>query len=125
MNRSGIAARELLEDLGMQPQQMLIVTDDFNLPLGRLRFRSGGSDGGHNGLASVIEVLETQELPRLRLGIGPVPENVDVADWVLSPFEPQEVETAKKMVAAAVEAAIFALDHRLEEAMTRYNVNPA
>jgi len=125
MNGSGIAARALLHDNNLHPSQMLAVTDDFNLPLGTLRFRQGGSEGGHKGLMSLIEALETEDFPRLRLGIGPAPDNVDVVNFVLSRFEKEETEPAQKMVAIAVEALLFVIDHRLEEAMSRYNVNPA
>ena len=121
MNRCGIAARSLLDAHGLTPDRMLVVVDDFNLPLGSIRIRQGGSDGGHNGLASLIEVLQTESFPRLRLGIGPVPDNRDAVDFVLSRFEPDEVEQVKKMVDTAAEAVLFTLDHSLEEAMAKYN----
>ncbi|HQL25241.1 MAG TPA: aminoacyl-tRNA hydrolase, partial [candidate division Zixibacteria bacterium] len=66
MNRSGDAVAALLQDYGLRPAEVLVVVDDFNLPLGRVRLRTGGSDGGHNGLASIIATLETQRFPRLR-----------------------------------------------------------
>ena len=86
MNLSGLAVEELLGELSLSPQHMLVVVDDINLPLGSLRFRMGGSDGGHNGLASIIERLETEDFPRLRLGIGPPTDKEDVADFVLRRF---------------------------------------
>jgi len=125
MNRSGSAVLEALEFLDLSPAQMLIVVDDFNLPLGALRFRAGGSDGGHNGLMSIVASLETDRFPRLRLGIGS-PENADsVIDYVLGRFADNELEAARKMVATAAEAVIFAIDHRLQEAMSKYNMSPA
>jgi PTH1 family peptidyl-tRNA hydrolase len=125
MNRSGMAVQALLADLGIAPANMLVVLDDIHLPLGRLRLRTGGSDGGHNGLVSIIEALGIEEFPRLRLGIGPVPEGVDMVDFVLSHCTADEVEPTKKMIATAAEAVLYALEHRLDEAMTKYNVNPA
>ncbi len=125
MNHSGLAAHALLQDTDLQPSRMLTVVDDFNLPLGRIRIRQDGSDGGHKGLVSIIEVLETEDFPRLRLGIGPTPDNMDTVDFVLSRFERQEVEPAQKMIDTAAEAVLFVIDHRLEEAMSNYNVNPA
>jgi len=125
MNRSGLAVQALLQRNDFEPAQMLVAVDDFNLPLGRLRFRRDGSDGGHNGLASIIEALESEDFPRLRLGIGPPPGNTDTADFVLSPFENEEIEPKERMIATAAEAVLFAIDHRLEEAMSKYNVNPA
>lgn len=125
VNRSGVAARALLEHHGMSPRHLLVVADDFNLPLGRLRLRQAGSDGGHNGLASVIEALETQEFARLRLGIGPVPDNESSVDFVLAHYADKEIQQAEEMFDTAAEAVIYALGHRLDDAMTRYNVNPA
>jgi PTH1 family peptidyl-tRNA hydrolase len=104
---------------------MLVVVDDFNLPLGSLRFRPDGSDGGHNGLASIIEALGTEEFPRLRLGIGPVTDNMDARDFVLQPFADAERDAVREMVGTAAEAILFAIDHRLEEAMSNYNSTPA
>ncbi len=125
MNRSGIAADALLQRLNFDPSQMLVVVDDFNLPLGRIRIRKSGSDGGHNGLASIIETLETDDFPRLRLGIGPVPDNVGSVDFVLDDFEQEEIEPTHKMITAATGAVMFLLEHGLDRAMTEYNINPA
>lgn len=125
MNRSGLALRAILEEFDLTPEQMLVVVDDFNLPLGALRIRLGGSDGGHNGLASIIETLETDKFPRLRLGIGPVSDKEDVVDFVLSRFTEEERKQAEKMVAQAAKAAIFAVRHRLDEAMSQCNHSPA
>jgi len=125
MNRSGLAVAELLEELPVGPDRMLVVLDDVNLPLGTLRFRSGGSDGGHHGLQSVIGQLGTQDFPRLRLGIGRPADNPDVTDFVLGSFLPEEAEVAERMLALAAEAVIFAVTHRFEEAMSKYNENPA
>ncbi len=125
MNRSGLAVRDLLAAHEAPTEEMLVVVDDFNLPLGALRFRSGGSDGGHKGLASVIETLDTEAFPRLRLGIGPVAEGDDVVGFVLGTFSRSELEPKSEMTARAARAVIFAIDHRLEEAMSNYNSNPA
>ena len=124
MNRSGLAVRAILERTGLLPEQMLVLVDDFNLPLGKIRIRKSGSDGGHNGLASIIEVIGTEEFPRLRLGIGPVPENTSTTDFVLSPFEPEEEKQKQKMLAFAAEAVMFAVHNRLDTVMNKYNVNP-
>jgi PTH1 family peptidyl-tRNA hydrolase len=125
MNRSGVAARALLAEKEMSLSQMLVVVDDFSLPLGRIRFRRSGSAGGHHGLESLIEVLETEAFPRLRLGIGPVPAGTDPINFVLGRFSKEELVAAEKMIDNASEAVIFALNNRFDEAMTRYNVNPA
>lgn len=86
MNLCGQALNKLRTVTEFEPQDVLVVTDDVWLPLGKLRLRTGGSDGGHNGLKSVAEALGTQSYPRLRLGVGPVPERMDWADFVLEQF---------------------------------------
>jgi peptidyl-tRNA hydrolase, PTH1 family len=125
MNRSGMAAAGLIEMLAVDRREMLVVVDDFNLPLGALRFRERGSDGGHNGLASIIEVLGTDEFPRLRAGVGPLIDKDRAIEFVLAPFASAELETVRSMVIAAAEAVEFAIEHRLQEAMSKYNVSPA
>lgn len=125
MNGSGEAAVKLLFDNGIAPSEMLVLVDDFALPLGGLRFRAGGSDGGHNGLASIIESIGTDKFPRLRMGIGLVDKSTDIVDYVLSKFTAVERKSADRMLDRATEAVLFAIDHRLDKAMSKYNYNPA
>nr|MBN2276928.1 aminoacyl-tRNA hydrolase [candidate division Zixibacteria bacterium] len=125
MNNSGQAVLKALEDFGIIPGRALIVTDDFNLPLGRIRLRSSGSDGGHNGLQSIIYHLETEDIPRLRLGIGPIGENIDQLDFVLGKFTAEEAEKRKKMLEIGADCVLYLLTHNLEEAMSIYNQTPA
>ncbi len=125
MNLSGEAARELVAQLEIQPSDMLVVVDDFNLPLGAVRIRSNGSDGGHNGLISLIEELGTHEFPRVRLGIGPPRADEEVIDFVLGKFGPDERKQVDEMIVRAADAVLFALEHRLDETMSKYNYNPA
>jgi PTH1 family peptidyl-tRNA hydrolase len=125
MNLAGRAVSELVEQLSITPTNMLVVVDDVDLPLGTLRFRASGSDGGHRGLRSIIEQLETEDFARLRLGVGRPADNEDTADYVLSRFLPEEADQVKRMVALAAEGVIFAVTHRLEEAMQQFNINPA
>ncbi len=125
MNLSGLAVEALLQLYSLSPREMLVVVDDFALPLGRLRLRKTGSDGGHNGLASIIETIGTESFPRLRLGIGPAPAGIDPADFVLAPFEKSESEAVSAMIGTAAEAVVFTIDHRFDEAMSTFNANPA
>jgi PTH1 family peptidyl-tRNA hydrolase len=125
MNGSGLAVREILEATGSTLSELLVIVDDFNLPLGAIRFRSRGSAGGHNGLESIIEEMQTEDFPRLRLGIGPIPDDINEVDFVLGEFSKMEQSELKKMLGIAAEAVIFALGHGLREAMSRYNYNPA
>jgi PTH1 family peptidyl-tRNA hydrolase len=125
MNGSGGAVVTLLDKFDLRPSQMLVVVDDFNIPLGALRLRKGGSDGGHNGLESIIQALGTDDFPRLRLGVGPVPPGEEIVDFVLGKFAKTEEKTVKKMIEMAAEAVIFAAGHRFDETMSKYNFNPA
>jgi peptidyl-tRNA hydrolase, PTH1 family len=103
MNNSGLPARELAAYHRIPAEDILAVIDDFCLPLGTLRLRRSGSGGGHNGLDSLIEHLNTSAFPRLRLGIGPVPPRIDPADFVLSLFPSAEETTVRKMTEEAAE----------------------
>ena len=109
MNNSGRAVKELARRLSppCALQDLLVVTDDFALPLGELRIRRRGSSGGHNGLESVIQMLGSPEFPRLRLGIGPAPAGRDPAEFVLEGFGRDEAPAAEEMVQRAVEAVRF------------------
>jgi PTH1 family peptidyl-tRNA hydrolase len=121
MNLSGVAVRSLQESEGISPGSMLVVCDDVNLPLGRLRLRSGGSDGGHNGLKSVIEELGTTEFPRLRLGVGPRPQEIALSDFVLGEFEAAEAPVVETLVERGVQAAVAVAEQGLEAAMREFN----
>lgn len=109
MNLSGRAARELLADLG-EATPLLVVCDDFHLPLGRLRARTTGSDGGQKGLASILVALATPSVPRLRLGIGD-PGRMPAEDYVLRPFRRGERAAVDEMIGRAAEAVGAWLEH--------------
>jgi peptidyl-tRNA hydrolase, PTH1 family len=124
MNRSGYAARCFVERLQLEPSALLVVYDEVNLPLGRLRLRRSGSPAGHRGLESVIENLRTAEVPRLRLGIAPPdgpPAGEDLPAFVLSSFRAEERETVEEMVRRAADAAETWLQEGAEAAMQRFN----
>lgn len=121
VNLSGVSAVEALDFLGADPADLLVVFDDFSLPLGSIRIRKKGSDGGHNGLASIIYQTASEAFPRLRLGIGPLPQGVDPADFVLSGFEADEREKVRTLKEAAVEAVLAVASAGLDEAMNKYN----
>ena len=121
VNTSGQAAREALEHFGAPVESLLVVCDDFALPLGAIRMRKQGSYGGHNGLASIIYDLGSQDFPRLRIGVGPLPDGVDAADFVLSRFGADEIPVVEEAKALAREAVLVAAEMGLDRAMTRYN----
>jgi len=121
MNRSGLAVAAALRKEGVDPEQTLVICDDVNLPFGKLRIRLKGSDGGHNGLASVIESLGTQEFPRLRVGIGANFEPGGMVEYVLSEFEPEEEEELPEILERACDAVRTFVCESPEKAMTEFN----
>jgi PTH1 family peptidyl-tRNA hydrolase len=124
MNRSGYAARCLLERHELAPEEILVVYDEVNLPLGRLRLRRSGSPAGHRGLESILENLRTDQVPRLRLGVAPEagpPSGEGLPDFVLGPFAKEEEETATAMVLRAADACEVWASEGVEAAMNRFN----
>lgn len=121
MNLSGQAVDRLLKHLEMDPDQMAVVADDFSLPFGKLRLRKQGSDGGHNGLASIIEILGSFDFPRLRMGMGPCPEGVAFEDFVLSRFLQEELDGLEEFVRLGVSCIESVLYTGLDAAMNKYN----
>ena len=121
MNLSGNALRPLVDAEGLPASRLLVVCDDIALPVGQLRLRPAGSDGGHNGLASVIERLETAAFPRLRLGVGPVPPRVDAAEFVLAEFLPEEAAPVEDMIATAAECVGGWVTEGIDRTMGRFN----
>ncbi len=98
VNRSGIAALELSEEIDFDLKDFLVVVDDINLPIGKIRIRGKGGDGGHNGLYSLIYQLESDDFPRLRFGVGNNFEKGEMADYVLSPFNEDEMEIVQEKI---------------------------
>ncbi len=124
MNLAGRAVSKLRSLTDFAPSELLVVTDDVWLPFGRLRLRTGGSDGGHNGLKSVAEALGTQGYPRLRIGVGPVPEHEDWADYVLRPFSPDSSEQVQGILDEVVGGINLILARGYSNAQTAINRTP-
>jgi len=124
MNNSGLAVSEALKrysDNTISNNNLLILFDDFNLPLGKIRIRATGADGGHNGMASIIYHLGTQDILRLRMGVGPIPPNTDPITFVLGQFASSELEIKNKMLEKSAEAVLYLLNNSAEKAMSFYN----
>jgi peptidyl-tRNA hydrolase, PTH1 family len=121
MNESGREVAQEIRRHGFSTDQVLMVLDDFEIPLGKVRIRSTGSDGGHNGLKSVLEWLQTQDVPRVRLGIGPVPPGRDPADFVLEPFSSAERKTLEDLLPKFKKAVATVVTEGLDSAMNKYN----
>jgi len=121
MNRSGRAVRAAVDFYKLSPADLLIVVDDVALPVGRIRMRSEGSAGGHNGLSDIEAHLGTTAYPRLRIGIDPPPANIPQADYVLSRFTEPQLDALKPALARACDAISCWLTAGIEKAMTLYN----
>lgn len=121
MNLSGRAVAPFLRKKGIPLERLLVVHDDMDLPLGRIRLKRGGSSGGQKGVASIIEALGDAGFDRLRIGIGRPPPGVDPVDWVLSPFSREEEPVVERILEAAAEAVRTWRDEGLAAAQSRYN----
>lgn len=120
MNNCGSSVREAVQFYKLDLPDVLIVSDDFNLPLGKLRLRPGGSAGGQKGLADIIRRLGTEEVPRLRIGIGE-PAGRDGADHVLRRFDKHQRAEIDVAIAKAADAVAVWACEGIETAMNRYN----
>ena len=124
MNLSGEAVVSYARYYKIEPHETLVVLDDTTLPLGTLRFRGGGSDGGHNGLASISQHFGTEKIPRLRVGVGATndaSQQIPLEVFVLSRFASSEQTAADAAVLRAADAVPFANDRGLEAAMNQFN----
>ncbi len=123
MNRSGGPLQAVAQFYKIAPEEILAIFDDLDLPLGRLRIRLEGGTGGHNGIDSIITTLGSDQIPRLRVGIGAAPE-AGAVDYVLGRFFEEEQPLVEKTVARAVEAVKWAIDKGVVSAMNTFNKIP-
>jgi PTH1 family peptidyl-tRNA hydrolase len=123
MNLSGRSVRQVLDFFQVPMAELLVVCDDINLPLGKLRFRAHGSHGGHNGLRDIHNHLGTAEYARLRIGVGSPPED-EAVDHVLGRFRPSERPVIDDAVATAAQAVLVWVREGTEACMNRYNAEP-
>ena len=121
MNRSGSTVRHLMRRLGLEAAEILVVVDDINLALGKIRLRERGSAGGHNGVQDIIDQLGTDAFPRLRLGVGSDFDRGGQVDYVLSPFEAEEQTIIDEAVTRARDAAVTFVTDGIVTAMNRFN----
>jgi PTH1 family peptidyl-tRNA hydrolase len=120
MNRSGLAIFAVAQFYKIAPEEILVVLDDLALPLGRIRLRPDGGTGGHNGLESILAQFGTEEIPRLRIGIGGAPRDGGV-DYVLGSFLDEEKPLVTSIIECAAEAVKCAIDNGLVSAMNKFN----
>ena len=120
MNLSGEAVRAVMDYYKINVKDILIVYDDIALDLGRIRFRANGSDGGHNGIKSIIKHVGTKEFDRLKIGIGPQP-NIPSENFVLQNFPKEQLEELKEILKRADEAIEFYLKNDIQKAQNKFN----
>jgi peptidyl-tRNA hydrolase, PTH1 family len=120
MNLSGRCVRQAVDFYQLPVEELLVVCDDINLPLGKLRFRSRGTHGGHNGLRDIQNHLGTTAYARLRIGVGAPPEE-GVVDYVLGRFRPAERPVIKEALENSTQAVLFWIRHGIQDSMNQYN----
>ncbi len=121
MNLSGTSVQEAVSFYKLQIEDLLVLCDDLNLPVGKLRLRSRGSSGGQKGLEDIIARLGTDEFSRLRVGVGAAPAGWEWADYVLGKFSPGELPVVREAVELAADAAVVWAREGIEVCMNRYN----
>ncbi|MFO1020726.1 MAG: aminoacyl-tRNA hydrolase [Planctomycetales bacterium] len=124
MNLSGNSVQKVLAFYKVPLTDLIVAADDFSIPLERIRLRNSGSSGGQRGLQSIIQQLGTQEFPRLRLGIGPVPAGRQAADFVLAKFTREEEDSVRKMINSAANAVEEWITAGIQSAMNKFNLDP-
>jgi PTH1 family peptidyl-tRNA hydrolase len=121
MNRSGQSVRAVTDWYKVEPRSVLVIYDDMDLPVGRLRMRLSGSAGGHNGMKSIIAHLGSQDFPRLRLGIGKSDGEKGTISHVLGKFAPEEFKAMDEILYISLKAIELSLKAGIEQSMNRYN----
>lgn len=122
MNNSGEAVKQAAAFYKIPPENIIVVFDDISLPCGKLRIRRKGSDGGHNGIKSIIYLLNSDKFPRIKMGVGEKPHpDYDLADWVLSSFKKDELTALHDAAEKACEAVELMVGGNIDRAMSSFN----
>jgi PTH1 family peptidyl-tRNA hydrolase len=124
MNRSGLSVRAAMDFYKLEPKDLLVILDDMALPVGQIRVRNQGSAGGHNGLADIIRHAGTEQVVRIRVGIGAPPPRIDSADYVLGEFRSDEKPVMGEMIDQAANAVETILSQGITRAMDQFNKPP-
>lgn len=120
MNLSGEAMRAVIDYYKISPNDMIIAYDDISLNLGKIRFRANGSDGGHNGIKSIIQHLGSKDFARIKIGIGPQPPIPSEA-FVLQNFDKESLDTLKSVLSTSAEAISYFFKNGIEKTQNKYN----
>lgn len=122
MNNSGQAVQEAIQFYKVPVEHVLVLFDDVSLDVGKLRIRRQGSDGGHNGIKSILYLTGKATFPRIKIGVGKKPHpDYDLADWVLGKFKKEDTKTLDQMFSDAADAAVMIVEGKIDRAMNQYN----
>lgn len=122
MNLSGVAVEKAASFYKIPPENVIVIFDDISLPVGRLRIRRKGTHGGHNGIRSIIDYLQSENFPRVKVGIGERPNpHYDLADWVLSTFKEEELKKIEEVASHCLDIITLIIEGNIERAMSKYN----
>lgn len=121
MNLSGKAVKQMVDGYRIPPQNLVVVYDDLDIPVGQIRVRKEGRPGSHKGMCSIVAEIGTAAFPRLRVGIGPHAEGDDAAEFVLSPFSREERPVLEDALVRAEDALEMVIDGRIDAAMNAFN----
>lgn len=121
MNRSGLAVKQILEGRRIKPENLIVVYDDLDIPLGEIRIKKRGGPGNHKGMISIVQEIASEEFPRIRVGIGPLPAGENAVHYVLSRFRKSEEAALEESLKKAQEALELNLAGETEKAMNIYN----
>ncbi|MBQ3929101.1 MAG: aminoacyl-tRNA hydrolase [Clostridia bacterium] len=121
MNNSGTAVTEAMNFYKIPPQNVIVILDDISLDVGKMRIRRKGSDGGHNGMKSIIYLSGSDQFPRIKMGVGSKPAQWDLADWVLSEFTSSEAKMLSEAADKACHAVELMITDNIDKAMNLYN----
>ncbi len=121
MNHSGTAVAKAMKKYGINSDRLLVICDDVNFSVGALRIKRSGSSGGQNGVNSIIDELGTQAFPRIKVGVGRIPQGKSIVDWVMSVFQPEEEEALSRAKESASVAVNCVVGGDIDEAMGKFN----
>ena len=121
MNNSGKAVSSLLKGLAIKPDQLIVIHDDLDLPLGKIRIKKKGGTGGHNGLISIVNYLQVTNFLRIRIGIGRPKEKEQIVEYVLEPFLAHEKKLVNEVIETAVNMVLLILENNINKAMNLYH----
>lgn len=121
MNKSGLAVKQIVVGYQLSPQDLIVVYDDLDIPIGQIRVRKEGRPGSHKGMSSIVAEIGTSKFPRLRVGIGPHSGGSDASEFVLSPFSREEDPILEEALVRAEQALEMVIDGRIDAAMNSFN----